>query len=56
MKSVNANQIKKDLDSGMSHDAVIGKHANRLTTNTDEIRKVIKQHAWDKRVKIWDKR
>jgi hypothetical protein len=48
---VNANQIKKDLDSGMSHDAVIGKHANKRTTNTDEIRKVIKQHAWDKRMK-----
>lgn len=48
---VNVNQIKKDLDSGMSHDAVIGKHANRLTTNTDAIRKVIKQHAWDKRMK-----
>ena len=48
---VNANQIKKDLDSGMSHDAVIGKHANRLTTNTDAIRKVIKQHVWDKRMK-----
>ena len=48
---VNANQIKKDLDSGMSHDAVIGKHANKRTTNTDAIRKVIKQHAWDKRMK-----
>jgi hypothetical protein len=48
---VNANQIKKDLDSGMSHDAVIGKHVNKRTTNTDAIRKVIKQHAWDKRMK-----
>ena len=48
---VNVNQIKKDLDSGMSHDAVIGKHANKRTTNTDAIRKVIKQHAWDKRMK-----
>jgi len=48
---VNANQIKKDIDSGMSHDAVIGKHANKRTTNTDAIRKVIKQHAWDKRMK-----
>lgn len=48
---VNANQIKKDLDSGMSHDAVIGKHANKRATNTDEIRKVIKQHAWNNRMK-----
>lgn len=48
---VNVNQIKKDIDSGMSHDAVIGKHANKRTTNTDAIRKVIKQHAWNNRMK-----
>jgi hypothetical protein len=48
---VNEKQIKKDLDSGMSHDAVIGKHANKKLTNTDAIRKVIKQHAFDKRMK-----
>jgi len=48
---INANQIKKDIDSGMSIDAVIGKHANKSMSNTDEIRKVIKQHAWDKRMK-----
>lgn len=51
LDEVNVKQIKKDIDSGMSHDAVIGKHANKRTTNTDEIRKVIKQHAWDKRMK-----
>jgi hypothetical protein len=48
---VNEKQIKKDLDSGMSHDAVIGKHANKKLTNTDAIRKVINQHAWNKRMK-----
>lgn len=48
-EGVNVKQIKKDLDSGMSVDAVIGKHANRRTTNTDEIRRVIQQHAWEKR-------
>ena len=51
LDEVNIKQIKKDLDSGMSHDAVIGKHANKKTTNTNEIRKVIQQHAWDKRMK-----
>ena len=51
LDEVNVKQIKKDIDSGMSHDAVIGKHANKRTTNTDDIRKVIKQHAWDKRMK-----
>ncbi len=50
-EAVNEKQIRKDLDSGMSHDVVIGKHANKKTTNTDEIRKVIKQHAFDKRMK-----
>lgn len=48
---VNVKQIKKDLDSGLSYDAVIGKHANKKLTNTNEIRKVIQQHAWDKRMK-----
>ncbi len=50
-EAVNEKQIRKDLDSGMSHDVVIGKHANKKTSNTDEIRKVIKQHAFDKRMK-----
>ena len=49
-EGVNVKQIKKDLDSGMSTDAVIGKHANKRTSNTDEIRKIIQQHAWDKRM------
>lgn len=48
---LNIKQIKKDLESGMSHDAIIGKHANKRTTNTDEIRRVIQQHAWNKRMK-----
>lgn len=51
LDELNINQIKKDIDSGMSADAVIGKHANKRMSNTDEIRKVIKQHAWDKRMK-----
>jgi len=50
-EAVNEKQIKKDIDSGMSHDAVIGKHANKKLSNTDEIRKVIQRHAWDKRMK-----
>jgi hypothetical protein len=51
VNEANEKQIRKDLDSGMSTDAVIGKHANKKLTNTDEIRKIIKQHAWDKRTK-----
>jgi len=51
VNEANEKQIRKDLDSGMSTDAVIGKYANKKLTNTDEIRKIIKQHAWDKRTK-----
>ncbi len=50
-EALNVKQIKKDLNSGMSVDAVIGKHANKNTSNTDEIRKIIKQHAWNNRMK-----
>jgi hypothetical protein len=50
-EGVNEKQIKRDLDSGMSMDAVIGKHANKKTTNTDEIRRVIQRHAQEKRKK-----
>lgn len=50
-EAVNEKQIRKDLDAGMSHDAVIGKHANKKVSNTVEIRKVIQKHAWDKRMK-----
>jgi len=53
-EALNVKQIKKDLDSGMSVDAVIGKHANKNTSNTDEIRKIIKQHAWNNRMKKED--
>ena len=51
LNEINVKQIKKDLDAGLSHDAVIGKHANKKLTNTNEIRKVIQQHAWNKRMK-----
>ncbi len=51
LNELNVKQIKKDLDSGMSTDAVIGKHANKTTSNTDQIRKLIQQYAWEKRMK-----
>jgi hypothetical protein len=40
-------QIKQDIDSGMSYDRIIGKHANARLSNTDDIRKVFQQHAWE---------
>jgi len=49
MNSINERRIKKDLDSGMSRDAVVGKYANKRLTNTDAIRKVIQRYEWTKR-------
>ena len=44
-------KIAKDIDNGMSTDAIIGKHANKRTDNTDEIRKIIKDIKFKKRMK-----
>ena len=35
------DKIRKDIEAGMSNDAIIGKYANKRTTNTDQIRKII---------------
>ena len=44
-------KIAKDIDNGMSTDAIIGKHANKRTDNTDEIRKIIKDIKFKERMK-----
>lgn len=43
------DKIKADIVAGMSTDAIIGKYANKRTTNTDEIRKMIQQIKWNMR-------
>ena len=43
------DKIKKDIIAGMSTDAIIGKYANKRTTNTDEIRKIIQKIKWNMR-------
>ena len=43
------DKIKADIKAGMSSDAIIGKYANKRTTNTDEIRKMIQQIKWNMR-------
>lgn len=43
------DKIKKDIIAGMSTDAIIGKYANKRTTNTDEIRKMIQKIKWNMR-------
>jgi hypothetical protein len=42
------DKIEKDIDAGMSTDAIIGKYANKRTTNTDEIRKIIQRVKFKK--------
>jgi urease gamma subunit len=37
------DKIAADIEAGMSTDAIIGKYANKRTTNTDEIRKIIQK-------------
>lgn len=37
------DKIRADIKAGMSTDAIIGKYANKRTTNTDEIRKMIQK-------------
>ena len=50
-EKVNAKAIQKAVDDGKSMDAIMTMFANKRTTNTDEIRKVVKDHMWKKRMK-----
>lgn len=42
------DRIEKDIDAGMSTDAIVGKYANRATTNTDKIRAMIQKIKFNK--------
>ena len=43
------DKIKADIKAGLSSDAIIGKYANKRTTNTDEIRKIMQKIKWNMR-------
>jgi hypothetical protein len=47
--ALNPKKIIADYESGLSIDAVVGKHLNKKATNKDEILKVIRQYEWQKR-------
>ena len=49
------DKIKKAVDDGNSMDAIVGMFANKQTTNTDEIRKVVKDYKFKSRMKKEDK-
>lgn len=44
-------KIQKMVDDGKSMDVIVGTFANKRTTNTDEIRQVVKDYMWKKRMK-----
>ena len=50
-EKVNTKAIQKAVDDGKSMDVIVGMFANKRTTNTDEIRKVVKDYMWKKRMK-----
>jgi hypothetical protein len=50
-ENVNTKGIQKAVDDGMSMDAIMTMFANKRTTNTDEIRKIVKDYMWKKRMK-----
>ena len=45
------DRIAKDVDKGMSMDAIVGKYANKRTDNTDDIRKIVRDYKFKKRMK-----
>jgi hypothetical protein len=53
-EAVNKNKIIKDLESGMSMDALVGKHLNKKTSNKDEILKIVRDYKWEKQKKKAD--
>jgi len=50
-RQMTADRIAKDVDKGMSMDAIVGKYANKRTTNTDEIRKMVRDYKFKSRMK-----
>ena len=48
---LNIKKIHKAVDDGKSMDVIVGMFANRRTTNTDEIRKIVKDYKFKKRMR-----
>ena len=50
-EAVNAKKIIADHDAGHSVDVIVQNHLNKKADNKDEILKVIRNNAWNKRLK-----
>jgi ribosomal protein S8E len=48
---LNIKKIHKAVDDGKSMDVIVGMFADKRTTNTDEIRKIVKDYKFKKRMK-----
>ena len=48
---LSVNKIHKAVDAGKSMDAIVGMFANKATTNTDDIRKIVKDYKFKSRMK-----
>ena len=48
---LNIKKIHKAVDDGKSMDVIVGMFADRRTTNTDEIRKIVRDYKFKKRMK-----
>jgi len=49
-EAINVNKIHKAVDDGNSMDVIVGMFADKRTTNTDEIRKIVKDYMFKKRM------
>jgi len=48
---LNVKKIHKAVDDGKSMEDIVGMFVDRFTTNTDEIRQIVKDYKWKKRIK-----
>jgi len=48
---LSTTKIHKAVDDGKSMDAIVGMFANKGTTNTDDIRKIVKDYKFKSRMK-----
>jgi len=55
MATLPVNKIHKAVDDGKSMDAIVGMFADKRTTNTDDIRKIVKDYKFKTRIKKEDK-
>ena len=46
------NKIHKAVDDNKSMDTIVGMFVDRRTTNTDWVRKIVRNYKWKKRIKM----